>query len=175
MLLPKLTLSYSHRGGHGRSILVTGLAVFALVIAIACGGPPSSQNGGQSSTSSGSQEIPELSDEMIRERINGARVREVLPESGTGEPVPWGFDEDEPKEITVVDKQMNGTRATIILDIKTQTSPRARNLRYVFGKMKTEWELETGWVLRRWNIVRTENISMKYRDAPKPTPTEPAP
>ena len=29
----------------------------------------------------------------------------------TGEPVSWSFDEDEPKEITIVEKQVDGTRA----------------------------------------------------------------
>jgi hypothetical protein len=154
-------------------------ATALLLTVLSCGGPPpASAPGGQGPPVSGSQEIPELTDDLIRERINGSRVREVLPESGKGEPVSWSFDEDEPKEITIVDKQVDGTRATVVLDIKTQSALRARNLRYVFGQMKTEWTLETGWVLRRWNITRTENISMKYRDAvkpsPSPSPTEPA-
>ncbi|MFN2500486.1 MAG: hypothetical protein ABR530_00555, partial [Pyrinomonadaceae bacterium] len=87
-----------------------------------------------------------------------------------GEPISWGFDEDEPKEITVVEQQINGNQATIILDIKTRSNPRARVLRELVGQIRTEWRLETGWVLRRWEIVNTENISMKYKDLPKPVP-----
>jgi len=147
-------------------------AVAAALLSLAmlgCGGPSSSGDG-QDRSSSG--DIPELTREVINERINGARVRDVLPENANGQPIPWGFDEDEPKEIVVVDQQMQGTRATIVLDIKTQSSPRASNMRQLSGQIRTEWALTSGWVLRRWEIVRTENISMKYRDVPKPaTPT----
>ena len=93
-----------------------------------------------------------------------------MPENGTGEPISWSFDEDEPKEIVVVEKQGKGAHVTIILDIKTQSSPRANNLRYLAGQIRTDWELQTGWVLRRWEIVNTENISMKYKDLPKTPP-----
>ena len=146
----------------------TGLFVLVLLLActIACGPPASQGNAQQGDAASG--ERPELTDELIRRRINDARVYEVKPESGTGDPIPWGFDEDEPKEITVVDKQVTGDSATVVLDIKTQSSPHARNLRSLSGRIRTDWRLETGWVLRRWEIVNTENISMTYRDLPKP-------
>ena len=155
-----------------RWTLISGLLILLLLVcSIGCG-PPSTQNGGQPDTAS-SGEIPELTDELIRRRIIGRRVYEVMPESGTGEPIPWSFDEDEPKEITIVDKQVNGDSATVVLDIKTQSNPRARNLRALAGQFRTDWRLETGWVLRRWEIVNTENISMKYRDLPKPSQTPP--
>jgi hypothetical protein len=138
----------------------------ALVLACSFGcGPPSSQGGGQGP--SGSNGLPELSDEIIHERINDARVREVLEENGAGDPIYWSFDRDEPKEITVVEKQMNGPRATIVLDIKTRSAPRVRNPRELAGRIRTEWHLQTGWALRRWEIVDTENISMKYKNLPK--------
>lgn len=135
-----------------------------------CGGPPSSSQGGGESAS-GSQAIPELSQEVIEERINDAGVWDVPPESGTGESISWRFDEDEPKDIVVIDRQMDGAKAVIVLDIKTQSAPRAINQRVLTGQIRTEWRLETGWVLRRWEIVETENISMKYRDLPKPSPS----
>lgn len=146
--------------------------LLVLVSSILLGGTigcaPSSQLGRQDSPTSASQDLPPLTKDIIDERINDARVYDVLPESGTGDPIPWGFDHDEPKEIIVVDQQMNGSKATIILDIKTQSSPRARTQRHLAGQIRTVWSLETGWVLRRWEIVNTENISMKYRDLPKP-------
>jgi len=111
--------------------------------------------------------VPELTEEVIRERIHETWVREVPSENVNSAPISWGFSRDEPKEITVVEKNVEGTRATIVLDIKTGSSPRARNQRYLAGQIRTEWELRTGWVLRRWEIVDTENISMKYRDLPK--------
>ena len=144
-----------------------------LLVAGSFGCAPSQHSGGQDPSSPGSQAIPELTKEIIDERINGRRVYEVPPESGVGDPIPWGFDEDEPKEIVVVDQQVNGPRATVILDIKTSSVPRrGRQQRQLAGQIRTDWELKTGWVLRRWEIVNTENISMKYVDLPlQPSPS----
>jgi hypothetical protein len=140
----------------------------ALLLATSFGCGPSSSQGGSRPDSPAS--APELTKEIIDERINDARVYEVMPESGTGDPIAWSFDGDEPKEIVVVDQQINGGSATIILEIKTQSAPYAHNLRRLSGQIRTEWALETGWVLRRWEIVKTENISMKYKDLPKSAP-----
>ena len=136
------------------------LGSLVLLATFGCGGPPSTGGGAPSSTG----DIPEITDDLINERINEAWVREVLEEKGTAPPISWNFDRDEPKQIVVVDKQVDGTRATIVLDIKTESSPRARAKRQLAGQIRTEWELRTGWVLRRWEIVDTENISMKYKN-----------
>jgi hypothetical protein len=112
--------------------------------------------------------LPELTEETLRHEINDAYVREVPEENGAGEPINWSFDEDEPKEFAVVDKQMEGDRATIIIDIKTSSAPRSRSPKHLAGQIRTKWKLQTGWALRRWEIVETENISMKYKNLPKP-------
>ena len=144
-----------------------------LVLLLACsfGCAPSSSQGDDKQNppaSSASNDIPEITDEKIQEEINDAYVREVPEENGAGEPINWGFDEEEPKEFTVVEKQMEGERATIIIDIKTQSAPGARSPKYLAGQIRTKWALQTGWVLRKWEIVETENISMKYKNLPKP-------
>jgi len=148
-----------------------GVILLSLMLAWSSACAPPSQNSGQDPAVS--QGPPELTKELIDERINDARVYDVMPESGTGEPIPWGFDEDEPKEIVVISQQIDGTQATIVLDIKTQSSPRAKNLRFLSGQIRTDWRLNTGWVLRKWEIVNVENISMKYKDVPKPPAPEP--
>ena len=137
--------------------------VLLLVFSFGCG--PSSSPGDSTAPSEGSLE---LTDEMIHERINEAWVREVPSEDGTGEPISWSFMRAEPKDITVVEKQVEATRATVILDIKTQTTPRSRPQRHLAGQIRTQWKLETGWALRKWEIVETENISMKYKNLPNP-------
>jgi hypothetical protein len=38
---------------------------------------------------------------------------------------------------------MNGTRATIVLDIKTASGPRSRNRFELAGQIRTEWQLRT--------------------------------
>ena len=152
------------------TFLLSSFLGLALLLACSSGCAPSSSQGDgkQSPSASGSNDLPELTEEMIHERINDAGVREVPEENGTAEPISWSFDEEEPKEITVVEKQMEGERATIVLDIKTRSASNVRNPRYLAGQIRTEWELKTGWVLRKWEIVKTENISMKYKNLPKP-------
>lgn len=148
--------------GIGSALLVAGS------FGCAPSSPPADPAQGTSATET--EVRPEITDDVISERINDVRVREVPEADGAGEPISWGFYEEEPKEIAIVDKQSDGNRATIILDIKTMSGPRAREPRYLAGQIRTEWELRTGWVLRRWEIVRTENISMKYKNLPKPPP-----
>jgi hypothetical protein len=137
-----------------------------LALSFACGGAPSSQGDAGSS----SEDVPELTDDMIRERLNFAYVRTIPREDGQGEPMNWRFIPNEPKEITIVDKKIEGDHATIVLDIKTSSGPRASGPRSLSGQIRTEWQLKTGWVLRQWEIVETENISMKYKNLPKPSP-----
>lgn len=146
--------------------------VFALVVLLssACA-PPNPGGGTQEPTEPAGDGVPELSDAIINERINDAWVRVVPEENGAGEPITWGFDEDEPKEIKVVEKQIDVPHATVVLDVKTRSSLNSHNPRYLAGQIRTEWEIQTGWVLRRWEIVHAENISMKYRNLPKPSPS----
>ena len=150
------------RARESASAAILSALFILLLTSLACG--PSSSTGEQGP---GSSDVPELTDEVINERINDAFVRNVSEENGTGEPIGWSFDEDEPKEVAVVEKNIERDRATLVLDIKTTSSPRASNKRYLAGQIRTEWRLQTGWVLRRWEIVETENISMKYRNLPK--------
>ncbi len=152
------------------TFLLSSFLGLALLLACSFGCAPSSSQGDgkQSSSAPALNDLPELTEEIIRERINDAFVREVPEENGIAEPISWSFDEEEPKEITVVEKQMEGARATVLLDIKTRSASYVRNPRSLAGQIRTEWELKTGWALRKWEIVEAENISMKYRNLPKP-------
>ena len=167
-----LTIRLTHfsRNAPRRTFRLSSFVGLALLLACSFGCAPSSSpgDGNRSGSASAANDLPELTEDMIRERINGRRVREVPEENGTAEPISWGFDEDEPKEIAVVEKQMEGERATIVLDIKTRSASHVRDPRSLAGQIRTHWELRTGWALRRWEIVKTENISMKYRNLPKP-------
>ncbi len=170
-LLPLTMKSIRHvRNAPRATFLISSFLGLAFLLACSFGCAPSSSqdDGKQSPSASASNDLPELTEEMIHERINDAGVREVPEENGTAEPISWSFDEEEPKEIHVVEKQMDGERGTIVLDIKTRSASNVRNPRYLAGQIRTEWELKTGWVLRKWEIVKTENISMKYRNLPKP-------
>lgn len=150
-----------------KSFLLSAILGLSFLLAGLTGCAPSYSPQGDANQGS-STDLPELTEDVIRERINYTGVWDVPEETGVTEPISWRFDEDEPKEITVVEKKIEGTRATIVLDIKTRTALNRRNPRQLAGQIRTEWELKTGWALRRWEIVNTENISMKYKNLPKP-------
>ncbi|HEX8371117.1 MAG TPA: hypothetical protein VF604_21415 [Pyrinomonadaceae bacterium] len=152
------------------TFLLSSFLGLALLLACSFGcAPTSSQGDGkQSPPDSASNDLPEITEAVIHEQINDARVRKVPEENAAAEPISWTFVEIEPKEIAVVEKQVEGARATIVLDIKTWSAPNAREQRYLAGQIRTLWELKTGWVIRKWEIVETENISMKYKNLPKP-------
>lgn len=150
-------------------LLSTFLGLALLLVSLSACAPDSSQGSGKQgeSGSSNSNDLPEITDETIREKINGVYIRKVPEQNGENEPIRWAFDEEEPKELTVVEKQVDGGRATITLDIKTETVAGANPQRRLAGRIRTKWELEKGWVLRRWEIVDAENISMTYKNLPK--------
>ena len=145
--------------------------IFLLLAFFGCGGPPSSSTSPTGGQSADGGPMPEITQELIDERINDAWVGDVPEETGIAPPISWNFDRDEPKTVAVVDKQVNGTSATIVLEITTESSPRARSNSRLSGQIRTEWALRTGWLLRKWEIVDTENISMKYKNLDLPPPS----
>jgi hypothetical protein len=149
--------------------LPTFLGLFLLFVSLlGCAPTYSPGDANQSGSAVSSNGLPELTDETLNKEINDSFVREVPEINGTGEPISWSFDEDEPKEFTVVEKHVEGDRATIIIDIKTSSAPRSRSPKYLAGQIRTKWKLDSGWALRTWEIVETENISLKYKNLPKP-------
>jgi len=149
-----------------RTFLLSSFLVLVLACSFGCA--PSSSPGDDKQSESAANELPEITDETIRQAINNAYIRQIPEENGAADPINWNFDDSEPKKFTVVEKQVEGERATIIIDIKTQSAPGSRSPKYLAGQIRTKWELQTGWALRKWEIVETENVSMKYRNLPKP-------
>lgn len=138
----------SHRG---ISLL---LLLLLPALAGACGGgpPPADRR-------------PEITVEKIREDINGRRVS-VPAEDGAAEPSNWRFHPNEPKEIEIVEKHLAGDKATLVIDMRTRTSPRAEQrgmTKKLAGRLRLHYELQSGFVLRKWEIVRIENISFAYQ------------
>ena len=108
---------------------------------------------------------PEITLENISGDLNNKRV--ILPAEGdASEPSSWRFFPNEPKEIEIVEKQLAGDRATFVIDLRTRTSPRAEQqgvTKKLAGRLRLHYELQTGLVLRKWEIVRIENISLAYQ------------
>ena len=108
---------------------------------------------------------PEITLETIREDINDKRV-EVPAEGGASEPSIWRFFPNEPKEIEIVEKQLAGDKATFVIDMRTRTSPRSEQkgiTKKLAGRLRLHYELQSGFALRTWEIVRIENISFAYQ------------
>lgn len=147
------------------SLLSRGLIfLFLLVLACSCACSASESDHNPRVQSRASNDRPQITEEKIRQRIVGEFVRDVPEENNAAQPIDWSFLENEPKEFTVVEQQTDGDRATVVIDMRTGTSPLARDQRRLAGRLRLHWQLQTGWVMRRWEIVEVENISMKYKN-----------
>ena len=108
---------------------------------------------------------PEITLESILADLNGQRVS-VPAEGDASEPSSWRFFPNEPKEIEILEKHLAGDRATFLIDLRTRSSPRAEqqgDTRRLAGRLRLHYELQSGLVLRKWEIVRIENISFAYQ------------
>lgn len=130
------------------------LLLFLSALAGACeGGPPPEDR------------RPEITLENIREDINGHQVS-VPSENGSAETSGWRFYPNEPKEIEILEKQMAGNQATFVINMRTGTSPRAEQqgiTKRLAGRLRLHYELQSYFVVRKWEIVRIENISFAYQ------------
>ena len=107
---------------------------------------------------------PEITVERIGEDLNGERVS-VPAEDGRSEPSSWRFFPSEPKEIEIVEKQLAGNQATIVIELRTRTSPNAEQrgiTKRLAGRLRLQYELHSYVAIRRWEIVRLENLTFAY-------------
>jgi hypothetical protein len=139
----------------------TALLFAALAAASACGPSPEPPKPPPDS-------LPELGDEKIRETLFGAWVEEVPEEKGAAKPISWHFMWDEPTEVAVVERQMDGTKATVLVDVTARSAPNSRSPVVLSGRLRLHYELQTEFFLRKWRIVDVDNVSMTYREEPKP-------
>ena len=108
---------------------------------------------------------PDITVETILEDLNGQRI-DVPAEDSTSEPSSWRFFLNEPKEIKILEKQLAGDKAILVIDLRTSTSPRAEEQgikKKLAGKLRLHYELKSYFVVRKWEIVGMENISFVYQ------------
>lgn len=140
-----------------RAILTLGLLA-AVACAPACGGG----GGGRApATSTSTDQLPEITLQTIYQDINGKFVRAPSAD-GKLQPMPWVFDHNEPKEIKILDQKIEGDRGEFLVDMQTRSAPRAKNQFSLSGQLRLHYELESGLVLRQWQIRQVENVSFKY-------------
>jgi hypothetical protein len=137
------------------------LLLLATLCATACGG------GKQASAP---DERPPLNPETISRDINGRGV-ETPSADGKTKPIGWTFDPSEPKEIEIVEQKIEDDRATFLINMKTRTVPNEHHPRHLAGQLRLHYELQSGLVLRQWEIIAVENVSFTYVDEPPPSPT----
>ena len=108
---------------------------------------------------------PEITVETILEDLNGQRI-DVPAEDGASEPSSWRFFLNEPKQIEILEKQLAGDKAILVIELRTRTSPRAEQQgikKMLAGKLRLHYELQSYFVVRKWEIVGMENISFAYQ------------
>lgn len=138
--------------------------LFLLLFALICSSACSSRSGADTRATSATPEArPQINEEKILRHLIGERVRNVPDENKAAEPISWSFDDSEPKELIVVEKQMDGDKATVVIDIKTRSKEGVTPPRHLAGRLRLHYELHTDLIFRKWEIVKIDNISMKYR------------
>jgi hypothetical protein len=135
----------------------------ALLFVVAC----ASACGGGGAQQSANDDRPKLTPDSVREDINNEWVR-VPAADGKSEVINWGFAREEPKQIDILDQKIEGDTATFLINMQTHTLPRARTPRSFSGQLRLHYELQSGLVFRKWEIVQIENVSFKYVNEPKP-------
>jgi hypothetical protein len=150
-----------------RNALRAALLFAALAAANACGA-------GSEAPKPPPDARPALDGERIRESLYHVWLEEVPEETGAAKPISWHFLPSEPTELAVVEQQMDGDQGTVVVDVTTRSSPRAKSPKALAGRLRLHYRLETELFLRKWRVVDVENISMKYRDETAPD-TQPAP
>lgn len=144
-------------------------SAFALLLLLAAACAMVACGGGGKQTSA-QDERPPLNLEIIRRDINGRGV-ETPSADGKSKPIGWVFVGSEPKEIEIVDQKIEDERATFLINMKTRTAPNSRNPRHLAGQLRLHYELQSGLILRQWEIVEIENVSFTYVTEPPPSPT----
>jgi hypothetical protein len=143
--------------GRRRFTLITAL----LLLATACGGGAGQQ--------SAQDQLPQITLDSIGKDLDGRWVK-VPAADGKSKPLdPWVFRGDEPKEIKILEQKQEGEAATFLVDISTRSAPKSKTQYSLSGQLRLHYELQSGLVMREWQIERVENVSFTYVNE-TPTP-----
>jgi hypothetical protein len=114
-------------------------------------------------------QLPEIRLDSLREDLNGKWVK-VPAADGKSKPLnSWVFSRDEPKEIKILEQKIEGDVGTFLVEISTRSAPNSKNRYSLSGQLRLHYRLESGLVLRKWEIAQVENVSFKYVNE-QPTP-----
>lgn len=71
---------------------------------------------------------------------------------------PWTFEADEPKDVSVLDTQLNGASAVVTIDLATHDNmDTGEQTTYVSGRLRLHYERQE----RGWQLRSIENLSFR--------------
>jgi hypothetical protein len=92
---------------------------------------------------------PKITEEQLGKDIVGKNTGEGI--------LSWQFEKDEPREIKILETHYSGNKATIIIDMKTESAPRSLTHTKMSGRLRLQYE----WIANEWNLVQVENLTFK--------------
>jgi hypothetical protein len=134
-------------------------ALLLLGALAACGESPSDAAGSanvRAADQGGSQnDIPV--EKVVRDVVG--RVVPITEASGEGAPTDWTFEADEFKQVEIVESQLTGNTASIVIFMTTRNNPGPNeDAVQVSGKLQLRYERANG----RWNLKAIENLNFRY-------------
>lgn len=91
-------------------------------------------------------------------KINVETIQRDIVGKNTGEGIgTWTFDENELRQISILESKYEGDKATIIVDMKTQSAPGSLMRSQMAGKLCLHYE----WNEEEWNLTQVENLAFK--------------
>ena len=139
-----------------RFLSSTALLLGALA---ACGESPTatadSANVRAADQGAGQKEIPV--EKIVRDVVG--RVVPITEVRGDGAPTDWTFEADEFKQVEIVEAQVTGNSASIVILMTTRNNPGPNeDAVQVSGKLQLRYE-RTG---SRWDLKAIENLNFRY-------------
>jgi hypothetical protein len=139
-----------------RLLLSAALLLGALA---ACGESPTATadnaNMRAADQGAGQKEIPV--EKIVRDVVG--RVVPITEVRGDGAPTDWTFEADEFKQVEIVEAQVTGNSAAIVILMTTRNNPGPNeDAVQVSGKLQLRYERAGG----RWNLKAIENLNFRY-------------
>ena len=108
------------------------------------------QNNLKLASGSGSTNHPKIADT--------GKIRTDIVGRNTGEGIlSWEFSKDHQQEITIIQTEYSGDKATVIIDMKTSKAAGYSSRTQMEGKLRLHYE----WVAGDWTLIRVENLDFK--------------
>lgn len=144
---------------------ISPFIILLLTLGVACGGGDAPDN---NTAPAASDDRPEITEETIKEHLVGEFLRRIPAADGSKQTSSWSFQRNEPKTVQIVEKKVESESAVVVIDIKTGSHPDNEDKIELWGQLRLHYQLESGWVLRQWEIRHIDNLSFVFKREPRP-------